>query len=78
MITQRSKKYNGNISPLQSELSDEITIATKDVYGELWENCYYRQALNEMRRYVRMQDNKFDWNDYLISSIAKSFTHSSL
>ena len=69
------KKYNGNISPLQSELSDEITIATKDVYGELWENCYYRQALNEMRRYVRMQDNKFDWNDYLISSIATVIVH---
>lgn len=69
------KKYNGNISPLLPKLSDEITIATKDVYGESWENCYHRQALNEMRRYVRMQDNKFDWNDYLISSIAAVIAH---
>ncbi len=68
------KKYSGNKS-FKSELSDEITKAARDVYKESWEDCGYRRPLNEMRRYVRMQDNKLEWNDCLISSIAAVIAH---
>lgn len=68
--TLLQRKYNGNISSFKGELSDEITIKAKEVYKESWGNSAIKQQLNQMRRYVRGQENDFCWNNTLVSSIA--------
>ena len=68
--TLLQRKYHGNSNAYRADLSDEITIKAKETYKDLWENSNIRQSLNEMRKYVRMQNNSFTWDDILISSIA--------
>lgn len=65
-----SKAYNGKVSLFKKELSDAVTVKAKEVYGEQWYNSSNKQALNQMRRYVQGQESSFEWNNYLISSIA--------
>ncbi len=64
------KTYNGKTNLFKKELSDAVTIKAKEVYGEQWDNSSSKQTLNQMRRYVQGQDSSFEWNNYLISSIA--------
>lgn len=64
------KKYHGNSNTYKADLSDEITIKAKEVYKESWEDSNIRQSLNEMRNYIRRQNNQFAWNEILTSSIA--------
>lgn len=68
------KKYNGNPSSRRAELSDEITLKAKEVYGDLWNTSGIRTSLNELRKYVRLQNNKFYWNHFLTSTIAAVIT----
>ena len=65
-----SKAYNGKINLFKKELSDAITIKAKEVYGELWDNSSSKHMLNQVRRYVQGQESSFEWNNYLISSVA--------
>ena len=65
-----SKAYNGKVNLFKKELSDAVTVKAKEVYGEQWDNSSNKQALNQMRRYVQGQESSFEWNNYLISSIA--------
>ena len=64
------KKYHGNPNAYRADLSDEITIKAKEVYKESWKDSDIRESLNEMRSYVRRQNNRFTWNEILTSSIA--------
>ena len=65
-----SKAYNGKTNLFKKELSDAVTVKAKDVYGEQWDNSSCKQMLNQMRRYVQGQDSSFEWDNYLISSVA--------
>lgn len=69
------KEYNGNISSYGAELSDDVTKKAREFWGTSWENSNIRRSLNEMRKYVRMQSNEFEWNDLLTSSIAAVIAH---
>ena len=68
--TLLQRKYHGNSNAYGADLSDEVTIKAKEAYKDLWENSNIRQSLNEMRKYVRRQNNSFTWDDILVSSIA--------
>lgn len=63
------KKYHGNPNVYRADLSDEITTKAKEIYKELWEDSDIRKSLNEMRSYIRRQNNRFTWNEILTSSI---------
>lgn len=65
-----SKAYNGKTNLFKKELSDAVTVKAKDVYGGQWDNSSCKQMLNQMRRYVQGQDSSFEWDNYLISSVA--------
>lgn len=62
--------YNGNISSCKEKLSDEVTKKAKELYNESWDVSPIKSMLNDMRRYVRGQENNMSWNNYLIASIA--------
>lgn len=62
--------YNGNISSCKEKLSDEVTKKVKELYNESWDGSPMKLMLNDMRRYVRGQENNMSWNNYLIASIA--------
>lgn len=62
--------YNGNISSCKEKLSDEVTKKAKELYNESWDGSPMKSMLNDMRRYVRGQENNMSWNNYLIASIA--------
>lgn len=68
--TLLQKKYHGNPNVYMADLSDEIIIRAEEAYKDLWEDSNIRQLLNEMRHYVRGEDNRFTWNEILTSSIA--------
>ena len=68
------KKYNENPSSRRAELSDEITLKAKEIYGDLWNTSRIRISLNELRKYVRLQDNNFNWFHFLTSTIAAVIT----
>ena len=65
-----SNDYNGRVSIFKSKLSDEVTQKTKDVYKEQWDGSEIKQKLNSMRRYIKGSESGFQWNNYLVSSIA--------
>lgn len=62
--------YNGNISSCKEKLSDEVTKKAKELCNESWDVSPIKSMLNDMRRYVRGQENNMSWNNYLIASIA--------
>lgn len=62
--------YNGNISSCKEKLSDEVTKKAKELYNESWDGSPMKSMLNDMRRYVRGQENNMSWNNYVIASIA--------
>lgn len=53
----------------KKELSDKVTQQAKVILGDRWENSPIRYLLNEMRRFVREQDNNLQWNNYIVSSV---------
>lgn len=65
-----SKGYNGKINSFKEKISDEVTIKAKEIYQEYWEGSETKLLLNQMRKYVRGQENSFQWNNLLVSSIA--------
>lgn len=65
------KMYNHNICSYKKELSDNVTIKVRDIYGEeFWKNSHMRFLLNNMRLLVRKQSNTFQWDNNIVSSIA--------
>lgn len=64
------RKYNGKTSTFKDILSDEATLCTKDILNDSWDTSPYKTQLNEMRRYVRGQESKFQWNNGIIASLA--------
>lgn len=63
------KNYNGKISSFKEKISDEVTTKAKEIYKEDWEGSSAKSLLNQMRKYVRGQENTFQWNNLLISSM---------
>ncbi len=47
----------------------KVTTKAKEIYKEDWEGSSARSLLNQMRKYVRGQENTFQWNNLLISSM---------
>lgn len=70
-----SCKYNGKISTINKDLSDEITVIAKTVYGGDWEGSHAKTFLNNLRRHVRGEVFEEQWNNGLLSSIAAVLTH---
>lgn len=64
-----SKVYNGKISSFKEKISDEVTTKAKEIYKDAWEGSEVKLLLNQMRKYVRGQENTFQWDNQLISSI---------
>lgn len=65
-----SKKYNGKISFSKEKIYDEIATKAKEIYQAEWGRSKTRRSLNRMRKHMRGEDNTFQWDDLLISSIA--------
>lgn len=72
-----SNKYNGNINSIREELSDDITIKAKEIYGEKWDESNTKIILNKLRRHVRGDNFDVEWNNGLLSSIAAVITNGS-
>lgn len=72
-----SNKYNGNINSIREELSDDITIKAKEIYGEKWDESNTKIILNKLRRHVRGDIFDVEWNNGLLSSIAAVITNGS-
>lgn len=53
----------------KKELSDKVTQQAKVILGDRWENSPIRFLLNEMRRFVREQDNNLQWDNYIVASV---------
>lgn len=64
------KNYNGKVGSFKEKISDEVTTKAKEIYKEAWEGSSAKSLLNQMRKYVRGQENTFQWNNLLISSMA--------
>lgn len=70
-----SSKYNGKISTINKELSDELTVIAKGVYGEEWEGSHTKSFLNNLRRHIRGEVFDEQWGNNLLSSVAAVLTH---
>ena len=70
-----SNKYNGKISTIKKELSDELTVIAKGVYGDDWEGSHAKRFLNNLRRHIRGEEFDEQWDNGLLSSIAAVLTH---
>lgn len=68
-------QYNGKISTFKEDLSDQVTIAAKNVYGEKWTNSVACAFLNSLRRHVRGGDFDQSWNNGIYSSLAAVITN---
>lgn len=75
LLSPASVKYNGKISTINKELSDELTVKAKEVYGEDWGDSYAKVFLNDLRRHIRGEAFNEQWNNALLSSIAAVLTH---
>lgn len=64
-----SRAYNGKISSFKEKISDEVTTKAKEIYKDTWEGSEAKLLLNQMRKYVRGQENMFRWDNLLVSSI---------
>lgn len=70
-----SSKYNGKISTINKELSDELTVIAKNVYGEDWGDSHAKAFLNNLRRHIRGEAFDEKWDNNLLSSVAAVLTH---
>lgn len=64
------KEFNGNTGSYKEQLSDEITLATREILQSDWESDPIRQQLNSMRKYIRGQEVDFLWSNGIASSIS--------
>lgn len=62
-------EYIGHIGTYKEELSDAITLTTREKMQSDWENSSIRQQLNSMRKYVRGQDVDFVWSNDIVSAM---------
>lgn len=70
-----SCNYNGKISTVNKELSDELTVIAKTVYGDDWEGSHAKSFLNNLRRHIRGEAFEEQWDNGLLSSLASVLTH---
>lgn len=70
-----SSKYNGKVSTINKELSDELTVIARNVYGEEWEGSHAKSFLNNLRRHIRGEVFDEQWDNNLLSSVAAVLTH---
>lgn len=63
-------EYNGKISTFKDVLSDDVTIAAKEVCKTEWKGSYAEVTLNALRRHVRGDEFSHVWNDDIYSSMA--------
>lgn len=75
LFSFKSNRYNGKISTINKELSDELTMIAKDVYGADWGDCHARIFLNNLRRHIRGEAFDEKWDNNLLSSVAAVLTH---
>lgn len=68
-------QYNGKISTFKEDLSDKVTIAAKNVYGEKWTTSSACAFLNSLRRHVRGEGFYQSWDNNIYSSIAAVITN---
>ena len=62
-------EYIGHIGTYKEELSDEITLTTRERLQSDWENSSIRQQLNAMRKYIRGQEVDFVWGNDIVSAM---------
>lgn len=70
-----SNRFNGKVSTINTELSDELTKKAKDVYGDSWDGSFTKVFLNDLRRHVRGSAFDEKWDNGLMSSLAAVLTH---
>lgn len=70
-----SNRFNGKITTINTELSDELTKKAKDVYGTRWDRSLTKIFLNDLRRHVRGSGFEENWDNGLLSSLAAVLTH---
>lgn len=75
LFSFNSCNYNGKISTVNKELSDELTVIAKTVYGDEWEGSHAKSFLNNLRRHIRGEAFEEKWNNGLLSSLASVLTH---
>ena len=62
--------YNGKISTFKDVLSDDVTIAAKEVCKTDWKGSYPEVTLNALRRHIRGDEFPHVWNNDIYSSMA--------
>ncbi|MCD8290804.1 MAG: hypothetical protein LUC91_04805, partial [Prevotella sp.] len=65
-----SRQYNGKISSIKMQLSDQITEKASDIIGDQWKESKIRNYLNDLRRHIGGYEFNHEWNNGLLSSMA--------
>lgn len=64
------QEFTGKISAEQTRLADELTIKAKDVLADSWADSAHKVFLNQLRRRVRGEQFRPEWDNGVLSSIA--------
>lgn len=75
LFTFSSSKYDGKISSINSDLSDELTTLARDLYGAEWDDSETRSFLNKLRHHIRGEAFEVIWNNGVLCSLAAVLTH---
>ncbi|MEG1916764.1 MAG: hypothetical protein RR061_08805 [Muribaculaceae bacterium] len=70
-----SKEYNGKISTLREDLSDQIALNSKELYKDKWNDSYVRIFLNKLRRHIRGDNFDVIWDNNVLPSLAAVLTN---
>lgn len=65
-----SNEFNGNITPQRSELADQVTRKTKEIYKAEWEGSTVRTFFNDLRRHIGGAEFTQTWSYGILCSIA--------
>ena len=64
-------EYTGKTSTFKDTLSDDITLKSKEVYGDgEWKGSYPEITLNALRRHTRGENFEHKWDNDIFSSIS--------
>ena len=65
-----SGNYEGKINIEKIDFSKNLTYCAKDIYADSWEKSPIRKSLNDLRKHLVGKEFDFNWNNYLLSSLA--------
>ena len=64
------ESINGNIAAQRFELATAVTIQAKNTFGDIWEGSDAKVYLNALRKHIKGEEFKQNWDNGLLSSLA--------